>query len=94
MSNADRPHSADHFVSPQRPERALQESYPPYQKQLSPLDQSPLSSHSAPFSQSSNASLESHDFLQAIGTEFPNLDEHEACLMRYFVVELAPWVCI
>ncbi|KAJ5533327.1 hypothetical protein N7494_009879 [Penicillium frequentans] len=63
--------------------------YSPYALQLSPENQ-PLSA-SPQFSHYSHSSQESRDLVNPINGELPNLDEHEACLMRYFVVELAPW---
>ncbi|KAJ5709567.1 hypothetical protein N7493_009858 [Penicillium malachiteum] len=86
LSDAVASHS-DQFLSPPEPDTPLGH-YSPYAGQLSPVNHSSLSS-SPPFSHSSNASSE-FDGFQGI-RELPNLDEHEACLMRYFVVELAPW---
>lgn len=59
---------------------------------LSPGNQSSASTASPHHSYSSFASLGPRDFVSSIGHGLANLDEHEACLMRYFVVQLAPWV--
>jgi hypothetical protein len=64
--------------------------YSPYALQLSPANQS--LSASPHFSHCSHSSQGSRDSINSIHGELFNLDEHEACLMRYFVVELAPWV--
>lgn len=80
--------TSDPFVSSHGPDTAL--DYSPYPLQLSPGNQSSASPH---FSHYSHSSQGSRDFVDPINGELPNLDEHEACLMRYFVVELAPWVC-
>ncbi|KAJ6004782.1 hypothetical protein N7540_012581 [Penicillium herquei] len=87
LSDAVASHS-DQFLSPPEPDTTL-DHYAPYAGQSSPVNHSSLSS-SPPFSYSSNASSGFRDSFQGIA-ELPNLDEHEACLMRYFVVELAPW---
>lgn len=79
----------DSFVQSHEPDSTL--GYSPYALQLSPEIQ-PLSA-SPQFSHYSHSSQGSRDFVNPIIGELPNLDEHEACLMRYFVVELAPWVC-
>ncbi|KAJ5715943.1 uncharacterized protein N7483_013124 [Penicillium malachiteum] len=89
LSDAVASHS-DQFLSPPEPDITLPVGhYSPYAGQVSPVNHPSLSS-SPPFSRSSNASSGLGGSFQGIG-ELPNLDEHEACLMRYFVVELAPW---
>jgi hypothetical protein len=84
-------HTSNPFLSPHRPDGALA-GYSPSQLQLSPQNPSPVSSASHHFSRSSHASLGSYDLINPIETSSPNLNEHEACLMRHFVVHLAPWV--
>jgi hypothetical protein len=76
-----------------RPEDALT-SFSPYQPlQSSPDGHSSIPSASPHFSHSSNASPGSRDFIiNSFDNRLPSLNEHEACLMRYFVVQLAPWV--
>lgn len=85
---------------PNRPESSHLPGYPSYSLQLSPRHQrnhSSISSASPHFSHSSQASPGTRDLISHIDHGFdhglPNLNEHEACLMRYFVVQLAPWVC-
>ncbi|KAJ5908077.1 hypothetical protein N7495_000759 [Penicillium taxi] len=65
--------------------------YSPYAIQLSPENQSSISSASPDFSHSSLVSFASRDYAATVDGGLPTLDEHEACLMRYFVVNLAPW---
>lgn len=92
-------YSSEHCLPPpNRPESSHLTEYLPYPLQLSPRHHSSVSSASPHFSHSSQASPgTTRDFISQIdsGIEhgLPNLDEHEACLMRYFVVQLAPWVC-
>lgn len=81
-------HTSDPFLPPPGPLAG----YSSYQLQLSPQTPSPVSSASPHFSRSSHASRGSDDLSNPIETSLPNLNEHEACLMRYFVVHLAPWV--
>ena len=83
--------TSDPFLPPHRPDGALA-GYSPYQLQLSPQNPSPVSSASPLFSRNSHASLGPDDLSNPIETSLPNPNEHEACLMRYFVVHLAPWV--
>ena len=91
LSDTAGSHTSDPFLPPHRPDAALA-GYSPYQLQLSPQTPSPVSSASPRFSQSSHVSLGSDDPFNPIATSLPNPNEHEACLMRYFVVHLAPWV--
>jgi hypothetical protein len=81
----------DPFLPPHRPDGPLA-GYSPYQLQLSPQNPSRVSSASPHFSRSSHASLGSDDLFNSIETSLPIRNEHEACLMQYFVVHLAPWV--
>lgn len=83
---------------PNRPESSHLTGFSPYSLQLSPRHHSSISSASPHFSHSSQASPgTTRDLISHTDNAFdygpPNLNEHEACLMRYFVVELAPWVC-
>lgn len=84
-------HTSDPFLPPHRPDGALA-GYFPYQLQLSPQNPSPVSSASPHFSQRIRASLGSDDLFNSIKTSLPIQNEHEACLIQYFVVHLAPWV--
>lgn len=86
-------HSSEPFLSSKWPEDALA-SFSPYRPlQLSPDRHSSIPSASPHFSHSSNASPGSRDFIiNSFDNRLPSLNEHEACLMRYFVVQLAPWV--
>lgn len=94
-------YSSEHCLPPpNRPGSSHLPGYSPYPLQLSPRHQrnhSSISSASPHFSHSSQASPGTRDLISHIDHGFdrglPNLNEHEACLMRYFVVELAPWVC-
>lgn len=85
-------HSSDHYLPPHRPDGSSLTGYSPYPLQLSPGNQSSISTASPNFSYSSHASPGSRDLFNHMENGLPNLDEHEACLMRYFVVQLAPWV--
>ena len=89
-------HSSERFLSPSnhRPENpdALA-VFSPYQPlQLSPKHHSSIPSASPNFSHSSHASSGCRDFINSGDNILPSLNEHEACLLRYFVVQLAPWV--
>lgn len=91
-------YSSEHCLPPpNRPESSHFAGNSPYPLQLSPRHRSSVSSASPHFSHSSQASPGTRDLISRIDHGFdhglPNLDEHEACLMRYFVVQLAPWVC-
>lgn len=93
-------YSSEHCLPPpNRPESSHLTGYSPYPLQLSPRHHSSVSSASPHFSHSSQASpgtnrgLTSH-IDHGFDHGLPNLDEHEACLMRYFVVQLAPWVIL
>lgn len=88
-----RSQSSGHFMTPHLHDRNL-ENRSPFAVELSPRIQSSISSASPHLSYSSNASPGSRDYSYPTGIELPNLNEREACLMRYFVVQLAPWVCI
>lgn len=86
-------HSSEPFLSSNRPEDALAPFSPYHPLQLSPDRHSSIPSASPHFSHSSNASPGSRDFIiNSFDNRLPSLNEHEACLMRYFVVQLAPWV--
>lgn len=91
LGNETRARSSDHFLTPNPPDRGAAGGSP-YGLQLSPANQS-VSSASPHFSQRSYRSNGSREYNHSISDEFPNLNEQEACLMRYFVVQLAPWVC-
>jgi hypothetical protein len=92
-------HSSEHCLPPpNQPESSHLTGYSPYPLQLSPRHHSSVSSASPHFSHSSQASPgTTRDLISLVDNVIdhglPNLDEHEACLMRYFVVQLAPWVC-
>ena len=94
-------YSSEHCVlPPNQPEGSHSPGYPSYPMQLSPRHQrnhSSISSASPHFSHSSQASPGTRDLVSHIDHGFdhglPYLNEHEACLMRYFVEQLAPWVC-
>jgi hypothetical protein len=91
-------YSSEHCLPPpNRPETSHLTGYSPFPLQLSPRNHSSVSSSSPHFSHSSQASPGTTRNLvslvdNGIDHGLPNLDEHEACLMRYFVVQLAPWV--
>lgn len=85
-------HSSEQFL-PHRPVGGALAGYSPYPLELSPGNHSSLSSASPGYSHSSQVSPGSRDLISQVENGLPNLDEHEACLMRYFVVQLAPWVC-
>ncbi|KAJ5183153.1 hypothetical protein N7492_000769 [Penicillium capsulatum] len=82
-------YTSENFLPPPRPDANLAD-YSPYSLQLSPGRHSSVSAPSSHFS-GSQLSPGSRDAIGSIDTALPNLDEHEACLMRYFVVQLAPW---
>lgn len=82
--------SSDPFLPLNRPDGALAGDSP-YQLQLSPQNPSPVSSASPRFSWNSPY-LGSDNLSNPIETSLPNPNEHEADLMRYFIVHLAPWV--
>jgi hypothetical protein len=84
---------SDTFLPPPRSDPNFAE-YSPYALQISPRNHSSISSASPGFSHGSHASPGSGDFPPDIENGLANLNEHEACLMRYFVVQLAPWVSI
>lgn len=92
-------YSSEHGLPPpNRSEKSHLTGYSPYPLQLSPRHHSSVSSASPHFSHNSQtAPGTKRDFVYLVdnGSDhgLPNLDEHEACLMRYFVVQLAPWVC-
>ncbi|KAJ6130171.1 hypothetical protein N7512_002951 [Penicillium capsulatum] len=83
-------YTSENFLPPPRPDANLAD-YSPYSLQLSPGRHSSVSAPSSHFS-GSQLSPGSRDAIGSIDTALPNLDEHEACLMRYFVVQLAPWI--
>lgn len=91
-------YSSEHCLPPpNRPESSHLTGYSPYPLQLSPRHHSSVSSASPHFCHSSQVSPgTTRDLISLVDNEIdhglPNLDEHEACLMRYFVVQLAPWV--
>lgn len=87
------------LLPPNRPESSHLPGYSPSALQLSPRHHSSVSSASPHFSHSSQASPGTNrGFISLVDNGIdhglPNLDEHEACLMRYFVVQLAPWVWV
>lgn len=85
-------HSSDQFLPSRRPDSSTLAGYSPYRLGLSPGNPSSITSASPGYSHSSQASPGSRDLISQIENGLPSLDEHEACLMRYFVVQLAPWV--
>lgn len=85
-------HSSEQFLSSHRPISSTLAGYTPYPLDLSPPNHSSLSSASPGYSHSSQISPGSRDLIPQVENGLPSLDEHEACLMRYFVVQLAPWV--
>lgn len=85
-------HSSEQFLPTHRPVNGSLAAYSPYPLDLSPGNHSSLSSASPGYSHSSQVSPGSRDLISQVENGLPNLDEHEACLMRYFVVQLAPWV--
>lgn len=85
-------HSSKQFL-PHRSVGGALAGYSPYPLESSPGNRSSLSSTSPGYSHSSQVSPGSRDLISQIQSVLPSLDEHEACLMRYFVVQLAPWVC-
>lgn len=94
LRDAARPHSSDHHIPLHQPDCSTLDGYPPHPLVLTPEDHSSISAVSPVYSRSSHASLGSRDLIPQVGNGLPNLDEHEACLMRYFVVQLAPWVSL
>ncbi|KAJ5626064.1 hypothetical protein N7510_002373 [Penicillium lagena] len=88
LSDTGRPHSSNQPLLPHEPSSSLA-GHSPYALQL-PENQSSLSSASTGFSHSNYSSPGSRDLI-TVESGFPSLDEYEACLMRYFVLQLAPW---
>jgi hypothetical protein len=83
--------SSELSIPPLRPDSNLAGNSP-YALQLSPPNHSSLSSASSGFSQSSHHLTGSRGITHDLENGLANLDEHEACLMRYFILQLAPWV--
>ncbi|KAJ6072444.1 hypothetical protein N7467_010529 [Penicillium canescens] len=91
LSDAVESHSSEHFIPQQQDE--ILTTYSPYNLQHSPANNSSISSTSPHLSHSSHHSHASIGSMNMIPAEIPQLyfDEHEACLMRYFVVQLGHW---
>jgi len=91
LSDTVGPKSPEFPFSPPRPDSNLAGNSP-YALQLSPPSHSSLSSASSGFLQSSHPLPGSGGITHDLENGMANLDEHEACLMRYFILQLAPWV--
>jgi hypothetical protein len=91
LSDAAEVHS-EHSIAQQQDE--VLTSYSPYDLQRSPANHSSISSASSHLSHSSHHSHASINSVDLIPAEIPQIyfDEQEACLMRYFVVQLGHWV--
>lgn len=84
-------HSSENSIPPPRADSNLA-GYSPYGLLLSPRNHSSLLPTSPGYFQSGPVSPGSANFPPNLQNGSATFDEHEACLMRYFVVQLAPWV--
>lgn len=100
-SDAIGSNSPDNFLppSPKRQRTDDRPSYQPYHLQLSPGERPSICSSSPNLSHHSQRSSVSRDFRSRLTNDWPlslqpHFDAQEACLMRYFVLQLAHYVSL